>query len=593
MSEQFTPGRVTRISGPVVDAVGLAGAQLYEVVEVSDLRLIGEVIRIRGDVVTIQVYENTAGIGPGAAVFRTGAPLSLTLGPGLIGSIYDGVQRPLPLLAKASGTFIRRGEKVPALDTDRLWQFEPNTDLSVGDSLAPGTRLGVVAETPSIEHPILVPPDCSGRLTRLSAAGEYSVRDVMATVETDAGKRELTMLQRWPARRPRPAVGRLAMNRPLVTGQRVVDTFFPIARGGVAAVAGGFGTGKTMTQHALAKWCDADVIIYVGCGERGNEMTNVLTDFPNLTDPRTGESLMQRTIMIANTSNMPVAARELSLYTGITLAEYYRDMGYDVALMADSTSRWAEALRELSARLEEMPAEEGFPAYLASRLAEFYERAGRFELLGGGSGSISVVGAVSPPGGDFSEPVTQHTRRFVRTFWALDRDLANARHYPAINWLTSYSEYTDECHLWWRKFDPAWDQLRQKALELLQQEDQLQQIVQLVGPDVLPDTQRLVLFVAGMLRDGMLAQNAFDEIDNYCDPAKQVALLRIMVRFYEKAREVIDSGAPLANVRALPVINKIIRAKSEIPNKDATAMARLEAEALSALSSVSHVPTNT
>ena len=557
-------GTITRISGPIVHAAGLADAMMYEVVEVSRLRLVGEVIRLRGELATIQVYEDTTSVQPGEPVYRTGAPLSLTLGPGLIGSIYDGIQRPLPEIARESGTFIRRGEKVPALDAEKRWHFTPR--VAEGAEVAPGTVLGAVQETRSVEHRILCPPDARGTVAFVAKEGDYKVSDVVAVLRTTGGDRELTMVQRWPVREARPYALRQPPTAPLVTGQRVIDTLFPIGRGGVAAIPGGFGTGKTMTQHALAKWSDADIIVYVGCGERGNEMTDVLTSFPELVDPRSGRPLMERTVMIANTSNMPVAAREVSIYTGITIAEYFRDMGYHVGVMADSTSRWAEALRELAARLEEMPAEEGFPAYLPSRLAAFYERGGAVQTLGGQEASISIIGAVSPPGGDFSEPVTQHTRRFIRCFWALDTALANARHYPAIHWLRSYSEYVGDVTEWWQEIEPEWPRLRQAFIELLQREDRLQQIVKLVGPDVLPDSHRLVLLVAEMIKNGFLQQNAFDKIDMYSLPRKQAALMRLMVEFHERADRIIAKGAPLVRVRELPCINEIVRARSSVPN---------------------------
>jgi V/A-type H+-transporting ATPase subunit A len=572
-----TLGTITRVSGPIVQATGLADAMMYEVVEVSRLRLIGEVIRLKGELATIQVYEDTTGVQPGEPVRRTGEPLSLSLGPGLVGSIYDGIQRPLPEIARESGFYIRRGEKVPPLPADKPWHFVPR--VAEGAAIAQGQVLGTVQETQPIEHRVLCPPGIGGTLVKVAQEGDYRVSDAIAIIRAPAGDREVTMVQRWPVRRARPYGLRLPPTAPLITGQRVIDTLFPISRGGAAAIPGGFGTGKTMTQHALAKWSDADVIVYVGCGERGNEMTDVLTSFPALTDPRTGRPLMERTVLIGNTSNMPVAAREVSIYTGITIAEYFRDMGYHVGVMADSTSRWAEALRELAARLEEMPAEEGFPAYLPSRLADFYERGGAVETLGGKPASISIVGAVSPPGGDFSEPVTQHTRRFIRCFWALDTPLANARHYPAIHWLRSYSEYVGDVAEWWQETDPEWPRLRQRVIELLQREDRLQQIVKLVGPDVLPDSHRLVLLVAEMIKNGFLQQNAFDEIDMYCLPRKQAALMRILVEFYDAADRVIAKGAPHARVRELSCVNEIVRARSTVPNDKPEELEALRARA--------------
>ncbi len=562
-------GRVQRVSGPIVDATGLAGAAMYEVVEVGPERLIGEVIRVRGDLGTIQVYENTSGLGPGAEVRCTGEPLSLTLGPGLIGNIYDGIQRPLEALHRDSGAFIVRGQKAPPLDAARAWPVRMRRRN--GDVVQPGQVIATTQESGSIEHRILAPPGVGGTASDCVGDGEYRLDQVLCRV----GGREVALCQRWPARQPRPFAGRLGSARPLITGQRVIDTLFPIARGGTAAIPGGFGTGKTMTQHALAKWSDADVIVYVGCGERGNEMTQVLMDFPELVDPRSGRPLMERTVLIANTSNMPVAAREISIYTGITVAEYYRDMGYHVAVMADSTSRWAEALRELGGRLEEMPAEEGFPAYLPTRLAQFYERAGAVATLGGADASVSIIGSVSPQGGDFAEPVTQHTRRFTRCFWALNTLLANARHYPAIHWLDSYSEYAGDVGPWWEQVSPNWAELRQEAMDILQREDKLQQIVKLVGPDVLPDSQRLLLVTADILKIGFLQQNAFDEVDAFCAPEKQVALLDAMLEFHRRAARVIERGAPLVRITELPCRLALLQAKSRVRNNDAAAVAGL------------------
>ena len=544
---------------------------MLEVVEVGNERLIGEIIRISGDRATIQVYENTSGLRPGGVVRSTGSPLCVSLGPGLIGNIYDGIQRPLREIQAKSGAFIQRGEKVPPLDEAKAWAFQPT--VAVGDEVKGGDVFGEVQETPTVAHCLMVMPQVAGRVVQIAEAGELPITQIVLVVETaDGDRREQSMVQLWPARVARPYGHKLVSGEPLVTGQRIIDTFFPIAKGGTAAIPGGFGTGKTMTQHALAKWSDAEIIVYIGCGERGNEMTDVLTAFPKLVDPRSGRPLLERTIMIANTSNMPVAAREVCIYTGTTMAEYYRDMGYHVAIMADSTSRWAEALRELSGRLEEMPADEGFPAYLASRLAEFYERAGMVKSLNGRSGSVSIIGAVSPPGGDFSEPVTQHTKRFIRAFWALDRQLANARHYPSISWLESYSEYVLDVASWWGKDHPEWSELRQEALDLLQRESRLQQIVKLVGPDALPDSQRLVLFVAELVKNGFLQQNAFDEIDMYCTPAKQVRMLSIMVRIFRRGRAIIEKGAPLARLSELPCMQAVMRAKSTIPNEDTASM---------------------
>ena len=582
MSE--TSARIIRVNGPIVTAVGMYDATMYELVEVGELRLIGEVIRLHGEQAVVQVYENTSGLKPGMPVYRTGQPLSLLLGPGLIGDIYDGIQRPLREISEKSGTYIRRGEKTEPLPAAKRWHFVPVP--CEGKTVAGGTVIGKVRETELVEHRVMVPPDAGGIVTWQGGEGDYTISDVVAKVNVNGVERSLTMVQRWPARVPRPVAKRLAVTRPLLTGQRVIDTFFPIGRGGTAAIPGGFGTGKTITQHQLARWSDADIIVYVGCGERGNEMTDVLTSFPELTDPRSGRPLMERTVLIANTSNMPVAAREVSIYTGITIAEYYRDMGYHVAVMADSTSRWAEALRELAARLEEMPAEEGFPANLPSKLAGFYERAGAVTTLAGPEASVSIVGSVSPPGGDMSEPVTQHTRRFIRCYWALDTLLAYARHYPAINWLQSYSEYVPDVAAWWEAVDPEWSELRRKAMELLQREDKLQQIVKLVGPDVLPDTQRLVLFVADLLKNGFLQQSAYDAIDTYSNPKKQVFLLREILGVYDRGLAHINAGGTLASVRDLKVMADVQRARSVIGNDDAAGFDKLHAEVAAAFDAI-------
>ena len=565
---------VTRISGPTVTASGMAGAQMYEVVHVGELGLVGEVVRLIGDRATIQVYEDTTMLKPGSPVSCTGAPLSVWLGPGLIGNIYDGIQRPLPGIQIHSGAWIRRGEKVEPLDPAKPWQFTPL--VKAGDRIVAGQGIGVIAETELVRHLVMAPPGVGGTVRSIVSSGAFALRDILAVVETESSPRAISMLQQWPVRVPRPIGARLRIAEPLITGQRIIDTFFPIGKGGAAAIPGGFGTGKTITQHQLAKWSDAEIIVFIGCGERGNEMTEVLREFPELKDPRTGRPLMERTILIANTSNMPVAAREVSIYTGITLAEYYRDMGKSVAVFADSTSRWAEALRELAARLEEMPAEEGFPATLPTRLAQFYERGGAVTTLAGQRGSVSMVGAVSPPGGDFSEPVTQHTRRFIRCFWALDTELANARHYPSIHWLHSYSEYVEDVGAWWEKQAADWSQLRTEALTLLQREDRLQQIVKLVGPDVLPDSQRLILFIAEILKDGFLTQSAFDEKDMFCSPERQVALLRTMLTLYRRGRDLIQAGAPLAKIRGLPGVPQLLRAKSAFGNDEMDKFAELE-----------------
>lgn len=559
-------GKITRISGPIVYAEGLDGCGLYDVVDVGEKRLIGEIIRQNRGNATIQVYEEDTGMHIGEKVVCSQRPLSLRLGPGLVGNIYDGIQRPLASMFEDGGSFLLPGQRTEPLDTKKIWRFEAAPNIAAGSPVAPGLPLGTVKETESVVQTIMVPPQIRGRvLSTFSGSGDYTVDDVIGT--TEFGE-EIRLAQYWPVRKPRPYSKKLAVSEPLVTGLRVIDVFFPLSKGGTAAIPGGFGTGKTMTQHAVAKWCDADLIVYIGCGERGNEMTEVLSEFPELIDPRTGRSIMERTILIANTSNMPVAAREVSLYSGVTLAEYFRDMGMTVAIMADSTSRWAEALRELSGRMEEMPAEEGFPAYLPTRLASFYERAGRVTSLSQREGSVSIIGAVSPPGGDFSEPVTQHTKRFIRCFWALDRELANARHYPAIGWIDSYSEYADEIKDWWELHNPLWSSLRQEALDLLKDEQRLQQIVRLIGPDALPDSERLILKVAEMIKNGFLQQNAFDDIDKYCSSEKQILILELMMEFYRRALAVIKNGALLPKVISLPVCEELVRIKTAYRNDE-------------------------
>ena len=558
-------GKIIWISGPVVRARGSTNVGMLELVEVGDERLVGEVIGLRGDTMTVQVYEETAGMQPGAPIYGTGLPLSVELGPGLIQSIYDGVQRPLPLIEQSTGSFISRGSRFNPIDREKEWKFTPTA--KVNDEVRGGAVLGIVMETDTFEHRVMVPPGDHGTLTWLAGAGQYNVTDTIARVRVGKEEKPVTMLQRWPVRQPRPYRSRLGQSIPLITGQRVLDTFFPVAKGGAAGIPGPFGSGKTVTQHSIAKWADAHVIVYIGCGERGNEMTEVLQEFPHLTDPRSGRPLMERTVLIANTSNMPVAAREASIYTGITIAEYYRDMGYDVALMADSTSRWAEALREVSGRLEEMPAEEGYPAYLAARLAEFYERAGNVETLSGNHGSVSVVGAVSPPGGDFSEPVTQNTKRFIRCFWALDKSLASARHFPSINWLDSYSEYLEDVAGWWRKeTGKDWLGMRNHAMEILSEEDRLSQIVKLVGPDALPDEQRLILETARLLREGFLQQNAMDDVDAFSTVQKQIRMLELILHFHERAQRIVKHGAPISVIHSMPIVDTLIRMKTLVPN---------------------------
>ena len=557
-------GKITRISGPIVFAEGLDGCGLYDVVDVGEKKLIGEIIRQNKGNATIQVYEEDTGMHIGEKVVCQQRPLSLRLGPGLVGTIYDGIQRPLKAMAEHSGAFLLPGERTEPLDTKKIWHFDSLAEIKAGCPLKPGLVLGTVKETESITQKIMVSPAVRGRVLKtFKGSGDYTVDDVIGTTEFDE---EIKLSQYWPVRQPRPYADKLEVSEPLITGQRVIDVFFPLSKGGTAAIPGGFGTGKTMTQHAIAKWCDADLIVYIGCGERGNEMTEVLSEFPELVDPRTGRSIMERTILIANTSNMPVAAREVSLYSGITLAEYYRDMGLHVAIMADSTSRWAEALRELSGRMEEMPAEEGFPAYLPTRLASFYERAGRVVSLEGEEGSVSVIGAVSPPGGDFSEPVTQHTKRFIRCFWALDRDLANARHYPAIGWINSYSEYAAEVREWWEKHNPVWWTVRTEALELLKREDRLQSIVRLIGPDSLASSDQLVLKVSDMIKNGFLQQNAFDDVDMYCSSEKQIMIIQLIMDFYKRALALVKSGCPLVKINSMAAADEIVRIKMVVPN---------------------------
>ena len=575
MSERIA-GRVRRVNGPVIEAAEIPDALMMEMVFVGEQRLVGEVIKLKGSSAVIQVYEDTTGIAPGDRIYGSGHPLSVSLGPGLMGTIYDGIQRPLEALYGASGEFIDKGLSFSALAAEKEWEFMPL--CSDGDIVAEGQIIGTVQETERIEHRIPVPPAVSGKVVWAAEAGSYKVSDPVLKVETAAGEKELTMSQSWPIRRPRPVTERHLLSLPLVTGQRVIDTLFPLAKGGTVAIPGGFGTGKTMTQHAIAKWCDADIIVYIGCGERGNEMTDVLNEFPELIDPRTGRSLMERTILIANTSNMPVSAREASIYTGVTIAEYYRDQGYHVAIMADSTSRWAEALRELSGRMEEMPAEEGFPAYLPTRIAEFYERAGYMETLSGKDGSVSIIGAVSPPGGDFSEPVTQHTRRFVRCFWGLDRQLANARHYPAISWLESYSEYLNDITPWWEEqVGPAWAEDRREILELLQKEVRLQQIVKLVGPDALPDSQRFIIEVCTVFKNAFLQQNAFDDIDRYSTAEKQMRMLGLILTYWRRGNEAIRRGVTIVKLRRMKVLQEIVKMKLTIPNDKPAQFDRLEA----------------
>lgn len=554
-------GKITRVSGPLVEAKGLSDANIYDVVEVSKDKLIGEIIEMRGDVANIQVYEETTGIGPGDEVVSTGAPLSVELGPGLLERMYDGIQRPLEKLELLAGEFLKRGVTAPPLNREKLWEFK--AEKEVGDEVIPGDILGSVDETSVINHKIMVPNGVKGKVKEIKD-GEFTVEDTVAVIETENGDKELNMIQKWPVRSPRPFNRKLDPDTPLITGQRVIDTFFPVAKGGAASIPGPFGSGKTVIQHQIAKYADADVVIYVGCGERGNEMTDVLDEFPELIDPKTGESIMKRTVLIANTSNMPVAAREASVYTGITMAEYYRDMGYSVALMADSTSRWAEALREMSGRLEEMPGDEGFPAYLASRIADFYERSGKVIVNGQveKEGSLSVIGAVSPPGGDLSEPVTQATLRIVKVFWGLDYDLSYQRHFPAINWLNSYSLYQDKMDSYIDKtVDEKFSKNRMRAMSLLQQESSLQEIVRLIGRDGLSDDDKLKLDVTKSLREDFLQQNAFHETDAFCPMEKQDLMLDTILYFYDKSLEALSDGANLDRLEELEVKEKITRLK--------------------------------
>ena len=558
----MSQGTIKKVAGPLVIAEGMRDANMFDVVRVSENRLIGEIIEMHGDQASIQVYEETSGLGPGEPVYSTEMPLSVELGPGLISSIYDGIQRPLNKIMEKTGTNnLSRGVEVDALDRSLKWDFVPT--CKVGDELINGDVIGTVKETAVVTQKIMVPYGISGTVKEIKA-GSFSVDETVCVLSTENGDKELTMMQKWPVRRGRPYKEKVPPVKPLITGQRVVDAFFPIAKGGVAAIPGPFGSGKTVTQHQLAKWAEADIVVYIGCGERGNEMTDVLNEFPELVDPRTGESLMQRTVLIANTSDMPVAPREASIYTGITMAEYFRDMGYSVALMADSTSRWAEALREMSGRLEEMPGEEGYPAYLASRLAQFYERAGHVIALGseGREGQLSAIGAVSPPGGDISEPVSQATLRIVKVFWGLDADLAHQRHFPAINWLTSYSLYLDSMAPWFNEnVAPDWMSTRQKLMTLLQEEDNLNEIVKMVGMDALSPVDRLKMEAARSIREDFLHQNSFDEIDTYTSLGKQYNMMKLVYAFYEQGLKALDAGAKINDLVKMEVRERIGRYK--------------------------------
>lgn len=554
-------GTIKKVAGPLVIATGMRDANMFDVVHVSDQMLTGEIIEMHEDEASIQVYEETSGLGPGEPVVSTGVPMSVELGPGLITSIYDGIQRPLDAIMKVCGNNLKRGIHVDSLDREKKWNFVPTAEI--GEEVSGGDVLGTVQETEVVEQKIMVPPDVKGKVKELKS-GEFTVTETIAVIETEKGDREIQLMQKWPVRKSRPYTEKLRPDKPLITGQRVIDAFFPIAKGGTAAVPGPFGSGKTVIQHQLAKWAEADIVVYIGCGERGNEMTDVLNEFPALVDPKTGRSLMERTVLIANTSDMPVAAREASIYTGITIAEYFRDMGYSVALMADSTSRWAEALREMSGRLEEMPGEEGYPAYLGSRLAQFYERAGHVIALGkdGRDGALSVIGAVSPQGGDISEPVSQATLRIVKVFWGLDSNLAYQRHFPAINWLTSYSLYLDSMEKWFNEeVEPGWMNARQEMMSLLQDESKLNEIVQMVGMDALSPADRLKMEAAKSIREDFLNQNSFDEVDTYSSLRKQYLMMRLVMSFYEKAKLALEKGANVEDLIAMPSREPIGRFK--------------------------------
>jgi V/A-type H+-transporting ATPase subunit A len=571
-------GRIVWVSGPAVKADGMSDAKMYETVVVGNSKLVGEVIRLTGDVAFIQVYESTSGLKPGEPVIGTGNPLSVLLGPGIIGQIYDGIQRPLKELSKSSGSFIGRGITTTAVDMTKKYHFVPT--VKNGDQVEPGNIIGTVKETDLIENSIMVPPDhLGGKISNMVHEGDYDLETVLATTEQNGQSNSLKMYHRWPVRKPRPYKNRYDPTVPLITGQRVIDTFFPIAKGGTGSIPGAFGTGKTVTLHQIAKWADSQVVVYIGCGERGNEMTEVLVEFPHLKDPRSGKPLMDRTVLVANTSNMPVAAREASIYTGVTIAEYYRDMGKDVVLVADSTSRWAESLREMSGRLEEMPAEEGYPSYLASRLAEFYERAGRVRAIGSPDrdGSVTLVGAVSPSGGDFTEPVTTHTMRFIKTFWALDAKLAYSRHYPSINWMNSYSGYLGDISKWWgENISEDWLSLRSEAYGVLQREDTLKEIVRLLGPEALPDEEKLILEVARMIKIGLLQQNSFDDVDTYCSPQKQYKLLKLLVEFYRRGQHALKEGASLADIRAMQIVTSLLKSRMDIKDDEMPKLDKLD-----------------
>lgn len=579
-------GNIYGINGPIIYLKGDSGFQMNEMVYVGTGRLVGEVIGLTSERTTIEVYEETTGLKPGEPVTGTGAPVSATLAPGILTSIFDGIERPLNAIQKESGCYIDRGIHADSLDTKKKWHA--HMTVKKGDRLYPGAVIAEVPETRAITHKVMVPPDMEGFVLSVAEDGDYTIEEPLVTIQKkDGSEAVLSMTQKWPIRVPRPVSRRYPASRPLITGQRIVDTLFPLAKGGTAAIPGGFGTGKTMMQHQIAKWSDADIIIYIGCGERGNEMTQVLEEFSQLDDPRTGNPLMERTTLIANTSNMPVAAREASLYSGLTLAEYYRDMGYHVAIMADSTSRWAEALRELSGRLEEMPAEEGFPAYLASRLSQFYERAGMVQNLNGSEGSVSIIGAVSPQGGDFSEPVTQNTKRYVRTFWGLDRALAYARHFPSINWLTSYSEYADDLRPWYDEHvGPEFVTCRHQMAHLLQKESELMEIVKLIGADILPEDQKLIIETAKLFRVGFLQQNAYHAIDTYVPLDKQLRMMELMLKLYHGAKDIVSRAIPLSQLKETGIFEALAKMKYEVPNDGQEKFAEYDAAIEDALRQV-------
>lgn len=568
---------VRRIEGPIIVSRETKDLEMNEEVRIGDEGLVGEVIRVSGDEAMIQVYEDTTGLHPGVSITGTGRQLSVELGPGIVSNTFDGIQRPLALIKEKQGTFIERGLRIPALRRDKKWKVD--IKVKKGDNVSPNSVVGEIEETSLVKHRILIPPGVSGKIIDVEKSAEYKVEDTICLLETESGiRKEIKLFHSWPVRRKRPFLERIPPQEIMFTGQRVVDSVFPIAKGGVSAIPGGFGTGKTVTQHSLAKWSDVDVIIYIGCGERGNEMAQVLEEFPELKDPRSGKTIMERTILIANTSNMPVTARESSIYTGITIAEYFRDMGYDVALFADSTSRWAEALREISGRMEEMPAEKGYPAYLSSRLAEFYERGGRVKVGKDKVGSVTIVGAVSPPGGDFSEPVTRHTKRFINTFWVLDKELANSRHYPAISWTESYSGYLDRVGEWWKDKGLPITELRNKLIDILLEESHLREIVQLVGEGALPERQRLTLRKAELLKEGFLQQNALSEVDSFCVPEKQYKMLEIIFDFGDGAEELLSLGVPLFKIVESPVFSEIKRMREEIENDELDKFDRLSSK---------------